>query len=148
MLDQWCVSKAYKYEKRGRLVFISTFTIFSLIFPGGTSSEELTCQCRRHKRPWFDPWDLKVPWRKAWQPTPVFLPGKSHGQRSLVGYIPQGCKRVRHDLTTEQQHLINYIIYSTLCYKIGFVLGDFAQLQANGSVLSTHLRQARQSYDV
>ena len=37
-------------------------------------------------------------------PTPVFLPGKSHGQRSLAGYSPWGCKRVRHDLATKQQH--------------------------------------------
>ena len=38
------------------------------------------------------PWVLKIPWRRAWQPTPVFLPGESHGQRSLVGYSPWGCK--------------------------------------------------------
>ena len=37
-------------------------------------------------RRWFDPWIRKIPWRRAWQPTPVFLTGKSHGQRSLVGY--------------------------------------------------------------
>jgi len=36
----------------------------------------------------FDPWVGKVPWRRAWQPTPVFLPGDSHGQRSLAGYSP------------------------------------------------------------
>ena len=35
---------------------------------------------------------LQIPWRRAWQPTPVFLPGKSHGQRSLTGYNPQGHK--------------------------------------------------------
>ena len=41
----------------------------------------------------FDPWVGKIPWRRAWQPTPVFLPGQSHGQRSLAGYDgPQGCK--------------------------------------------------------
>ena len=43
-------------------------------FPGGTSDKELTCQCRRHKRCRFDPWVGKIPWRRAWQPTPVFLP--------------------------------------------------------------------------
>ena len=37
------------------------------------------------------------PWRRKWQPTPVLLPGQSHGQRSLVGYSPEGCKRVRHN---------------------------------------------------
>ena len=40
----------------------------------------------------FDPWVRKIPWRGVWQPTPVFLPGKSHGQRSLVGYSPWGHK--------------------------------------------------------
>ena len=40
----------------------------------------------------FNPWVGKVPWRRAWQPTPVFLPGESHGQRSLVGYSPWGRK--------------------------------------------------------
>ena len=40
----------------------------------------------------FNPWVGKIPWRRKWQPTPVFLPGKSHGQRSLVGYHPWGHK--------------------------------------------------------
>ena len=40
----------------------------------------------------FDPWVGKIPWRKAWQPTPVFLPGESHGQRNLAGYSPWGHK--------------------------------------------------------
>ena len=40
------------------------------------------------KRCRFDPWVGKIPWRRAWQPTPVFLPGEPHGQRSLVGYGP------------------------------------------------------------
>ena len=44
------------------------------------------------KRLGFSPWIRKIPWRRAWQPTPVFLPGESHGQRSLVGYSLQGCK--------------------------------------------------------
>ena len=42
-------------------------------------------QCRRLKRYRFDSWVKKIPWRRSWQPTPVFLPGKSYGQRSLVG---------------------------------------------------------------
>ena len=41
---------------------------------------------------WFSPWVGKIPWRRAWQPIPVFLPEESHGQRSLVGYSPWGCK--------------------------------------------------------
>ena len=46
-------------------------------------------QCRRRG---FDPWFRKIPWRRKWQPTPVFMPGKSHGQRSLVGYSLRGCE--------------------------------------------------------
>ena len=45
----------------------------------------------------------RFPWRRKWQPIPVFFPGKSHGQRSLVGYSPWGLKRVRHDWATKQQ---------------------------------------------
>ena len=55
------------------------------------------------QRPGFDPWVGKIPWRRKWQPIPIFLPGKSHGQRSLVGYSPWGHKRVGHDLTIKQQ---------------------------------------------
>ena len=40
----------------------------------------------------FDPWVRKIPWRRTWQPIPVFLPGESHGQRSLTGYSPCGLK--------------------------------------------------------
>ena len=57
-------------------------------FPGGTCDKELTCQCRKHKKSRFDPWVGKISWKRKWQPTPVFLPGKSHGQRSLEGYHP------------------------------------------------------------
>ena len=42
----------------------------------------------------FDPWVRMIPWRRKWQPTPVFLPGKSHGQRSIVGYSPWGLKEL------------------------------------------------------
>ena len=54
-------------------------------FPDGTSVKEPACQCRRLKRLGFDPWVRKNLWSRKWQPTPVFLPGESHGQRSLVG---------------------------------------------------------------
>ena len=53
-----------------------------------------------NKRQEADPWVGKSPWRRKWQPTPGFLPGKSHGQRSLVGCSPWGCKRAGHDLAT------------------------------------------------
>ena len=57
--------------------------------PGGTSGKEPACQCRRLKRLCFNLQIEIVPWRRAWQPTPLFLPGESHGRRSLVGYSPQ-----------------------------------------------------------
>ena len=53
-------------------------------FPGGSDCKEIRLQCGR---PGFDPWVGKIPWRRKWQPTPVFLPGESHGRRSLVGYV-------------------------------------------------------------
>ena len=57
-------------------------------FPGGAGGKEPACQCRRQKRCRFDSWVGKIPWRRTWQPTPVFLPGESHRQRSLAGYSP------------------------------------------------------------
>ena len=53
------------------------------IRPKWCSGKESTCQCRKHS---FDPWIRKIPWRRKWQPTVVFLPGKSHGQEDLADY--------------------------------------------------------------
>ena len=58
----------------------------------GGSGKEPICQFRGHKILGFDPWVRKIPWGRAWHPTPVFLPGEPHEQRSLVGYSPQGHK--------------------------------------------------------
>ena len=55
---------------------------------GGASGKEPDCQCKRRKKHGFDPWVGKIPWRRAQQPTPVFLPRESQGQRGLVGYSP------------------------------------------------------------
>ena len=55
--------------------------------------------CLQYGRPGFDPWVGKIPWRRKWQPSPVFLPGKSHGQRNLAGYSQWG-HRVGHDWVT------------------------------------------------
>ena len=67
-------------------------------FPWWLSSKESTCPCRRCG---FCPWIGKTPQRRKWKPTLVFLPGKSHGRRSLAGYSPWGCKTVGHDLATK-----------------------------------------------
>ena len=60
------------------------------IFPRWHSGKESTCQCRRCR---FDPWVGRIPWRREGQPPPVFLPGKSHGQRRLADYSPWGSQK-------------------------------------------------------
>ena len=62
--------------------------LHKLDFPGSASDKESPCQCRRWKTWGLDLWAGKIPWRRAWQPSPVSLPGESHGQRSLEGYSP------------------------------------------------------------
>jgi len=68
------------------------YIIFIITFPGGARGKECICLCSRHTRYRFDPWVGKIPWRREWQPTPVFLMENPHGQRSLVGYSPRGLK--------------------------------------------------------
>ena len=68
-------------------------------FPSG-SMVRIRLQCKSHRRQGFDSWVRKIPWRKKWQPTPVLLPGDSHGQRSQAGYSPYG-RKIRHDLATK-----------------------------------------------
>ena len=60
--------------------------------------------CLKCRRPGFDPWVKKILWRRKWQPTPVLLPEKSHGQRSLAGY--SSCGRKESDMT-EQLHFLS-----------------------------------------
>ena len=76
--------------KAERWQFISSLRHQGL--PRWRSGKESACQCRRCKRHRFHPWVGKIPWRRKWPPTSVFLPGKSHGQRSLAGYSPGGHK--------------------------------------------------------
>ena len=59
----------------------------------------------RETWPGFSPSVWKIPWRRAWQPTPVFFPGESHGQRSLVGYSPWGRKRLGHYWATKTANI-------------------------------------------
>ena len=66
-------------------------TISLWLYPGGASGKEHFCQCRRQKRPGFDPWVGKIPQGRVWQPAPVFLPGESQGRGSLVGCHLWGC---------------------------------------------------------
>ena len=72
-------------------------------FPVGSYSKESTCNAE----------DVglnsigKIPWRRAWRPTLVFLPGGSHGRRRLIGYSPWGCKQLD---TTEQLHFLSFLL--------------------------------------
>ena len=94
-----CLSRAPSADTVTLWVWASTWIL------GGCSSwwlsgKESVCQCRR----WgFNPWVGKNPRRRGRLPTPIFLRGKSHGQRSLEGDTPWGRKRVRHNLATKQQ---------------------------------------------
>ena len=67
-----------------------------------SKGKESACQGRRCKRLGFDPWVGKIPWSRKWQLTPVLLPGKSHGQRSLVGHNPWGHKELDMTAHTRQ----------------------------------------------
>ena len=83
-------------------------------FLGGSVSKESTCHAgdyMQYRRPGFDPWAGKSPWRR--QLTPVLFPRESHGQRSLVGCSPSGHKRVRHDsLTKAQDNICSIFLFS------------------------------------
>ena len=90
-------------------------------------------QCRRRG---FHPWVGKIPWRRAWQPTPVFLPGESHGQRSLVGcYSPWGCKEpdVTYQISNNKLYLLSQSI--SVYIGIGLQMGCFVR---QGNFLSFH----------
>ena len=72
------------YDVRTIIIFSYCFKKQKLVyqcFPGGDSGKEPACQCRRCRRCGFDPWVGKLPWRRRWQPSPVFLSEKSHGQK-------------------------------------------------------------------
>ena len=88
----------------GRRVRHDWATSLHFFTSGGTSGKESACQCRRFKRPGFHPWVGKIPWRRSWQPTPIFLPGGSHPcLEEPDGLSPWGCKE--SDTTEAIQHV-------------------------------------------
>ena len=87
--EKWSWNSTQLYSKCFLRISSKIITsVQSVGFPGGASGKEPASQNRRHNRHEFNPWVRKIPWRRTWQPTPVFLPGESHGQRSLVGSGP------------------------------------------------------------
>ena len=75
----------------------------SMRFPDGSVVKNLPANARRYG---FNPQVGRIPQRRKWQPIPVFLPGKAHGQRSLAGYSPQDHRRIRHNLVAKQQQSV------------------------------------------
>ena len=101
------------------LVFLAT----RLVVNGYAAAENqrIRLQCRRHG---FDLWVGKIPWRRVWQPTPVFLPGESHGQRSLAGYSPWSHKESDMPEATElARYCISYYL-SSVCDILHAALGN------------------------
>ena len=89
------------------LIFLAILKWYNkAVFPSSSvvkSGYKSDCQCRRHE---FSPWAGTIPWRRKWQPVPVFLPGKFYGQRSLVGYSPRGSQRVGYNWMTKYTGMI------------------------------------------
>ena len=81
-------------------------------FPGGSNTKKKICL--QYERPGFDPWFGKIPCRRKWQPTSAFLPGKSLGQRSLVGYSPWGHKE--SDTTERLTHTSSLLVHAQLSH--------------------------------
>ena len=105
-------------DDQNACIFVLTTPPFRLL--RWLSGKESTCQCRR---PGFCLWVGQIPWRRKWQPTPVFLPGKSHGQRSQMGCSPWGRKRVGHNLVTKQRKdTIHLLFYTILSFLLSFFL--------------------------
>ena len=98
--------------------------------PRWLSGKESACHCRRHE---FNPWVGKMPWSRKWQLTPVFLPGKSHGQRSLVDYSPWGCGESD---TTKWISMNRGVIAQHI--KLSGLLSSFFLISHNCFIISFH----------
>ena len=96
-----------------RIFQLSKYLLVLQGFPGSTSDKEPTCQFRSCKRYAFNTWVMKIPWRKAWKPTP-----ESHGKGSLAGYSPQG--HIELDLTGATQHIGFITLWFFLTSELAF----------------------------
>ena len=81
---------SWHHSEAGWTHGITVYYVKGRGFPGGTDGKESVCQCKRCSGHGLSPCIGKILWRRKWQPTPVYLPGGFHGQRSLVGYSPWG----------------------------------------------------------
>ena len=95
-------------------------------FLGGTNGKERTCQCRRHRTCGFDPCVGKIPWRRAWQPTSVFLPGESHGRGVWWATVHRVTKSRANVLVSDVQyndpaiHINTYLFFFRFFSLIGY----------------------------
>ena len=83
-------------------------SVYFMGFPGGGRGKEPVCQCRRHKGRGFSPWVGKTPWKKAWHPTLVLLPGESHGQEH-GGLQSMTSQRIDTTEATEHTHMHGWV---------------------------------------
>ena len=96
-LDPTCVFKSWGY-------FRTTKIKTNRGFPGGTSGKESVCQCRKYKRCKFDPWVKKIPWRRKWLPTAVYLPGRIPSTEEPGRVQSLAPCSIRHDWATGHTH--------------------------------------------
>ena len=108
---------------------MSGIQVWALLeFPWWLSSKEAACNVGA-TGDMVDPWVRKIPWRRAWQPTPVFLPGESHGQRSLARYSLWGHKE--SDMTEATSHGMAFQGVSDVCLGAEALMYLHSDLDSN-----------------
>ena len=96
-----------RYLQKKKSAYVLYYFYMHIHFPGGSDGKESACKAGD---PGSNPWIGTILWRRKWQPTPVFLPGESHGQRSLVGDSPWGHK----ESDTAEQLTLSHFTF-TIC---------------------------------
>ena len=110
-INKWDICKSHCRGNR-----MTALEVTKYLLPRWLSGKKSACQCRRCKRCKFDPWVGKIPWRRKWPLAPVFLPGESHAQRSLVGYSPRGC--TESDATEATKHTFIYLLFIVKSWQL------------------------------
>ena len=113
------------------LYILNSPNILSIMgFPGGTRGKESVCWCRKHKGCEFDLWVGKIPWKSAWQPSLIFLPRESHGQRSLMTIVHRVAKATL---------LFSCLVCPTVCDPMDFSTPGFPVLHHLLELAQTHV---------